>query len=89
MERDKILDKILHQSQLTGIIAWISDKDFDKKDMIVRKLNSYFCWSEVNWENYFQENKRNYALELRVMIQEKELNKLREEVLKLKESMDI
>lgn len=87
MTTDDILNKILHQSQLTGIIAWIQDKEFEKKDMIVRKLNSYYAWSEINWEMYFQENKRNMAVEFKLMTQEEELRHLRTEVSKLKESI--
>ena len=87
MEKDIILEKILNQSQLTGIIAWLQMQEFPGKDSVIQKLEIHYAFTEIIWERYFQGEKLIIAKNIQGMIQDKELSELRAEVSKLTKTL--
>lgn len=79
---EETLEKILRQSQLTGLIARVECKDISFKDM-KEILHEYQCWSEQIWEKYYQETKFNTFQSLEILKQRQVIFELKNEVEKL------
>lgn len=79
---DETLEKILRQSQLTGLIARVESKDISFKEMR-DILHEYQCWSEQNWERYYQESRFNTAQSLEILKHKQTIFELEKEVEKL------
>lgn len=79
---DELLEKILRQTQLTGLIGRVKHKDISLKEM-TEILEEYQAWSEQNWERYYQESKFNTAQSMEILSHKQTIFDLQNEIKKL------